>query len=252
MLSLLRLPARALAMVKKRVKVGVPTLRCYDKLIRLCRHLLNDSHPCIEAEILILDNGGKIRRNATLDALEAWCPMERIKVASPPYNLGVPKSWNYLLEELGQCIITNDDALFGLEDIACFLKAAETFPDTFIFETDHPIGGFSTFYANKPELWMAMGGFDELLSPAYFEDNDCRWRLKQAGVPVVPVKLPSWSHDNSSTLHSGDEDYKRNHWCCFERNKAYYQKKWGGLPGDERFVAPFCAKEWPITNSSNS
>ena len=237
---------------KQRVRVGIPTLRCYDKLIRLCNHLLNDSHPCIEAEVLILDNGGKMKDSSAVDALAETCDLSRWKVMVPPYNLGVPKSWNHLLNMLGQCIISNDDTVFGLNDIACFLEAAKASPDTVLFETSHPIGGFSTFYANRPEIWLAMGGFDELLSPAYFEDNDCRWRLKQAGMPVVPVELPSWRHDNSSTLVSGDDDYKRMHWCCFERNKAYYQAKWGGLPGQEQFISPFCKTTWHTPNSSAS
>lgn len=226
-------------MTKQIVKVGVPTLTCYTKLIRLCHHLLNDEHPCIEARVFILDNGGNIEKNGTIDALKESCPEGSWKAMVAPYNFGVSVSWNFFLKNLGQCIIANDDVVFGLDDVAVFLREAQMHPEAMIIETNHPVGGFSTFYANRPEEWLGMGGFDELLSPAYFEDNDCRWRLAQAGNPVRKVDLPSWSHDNSSTLHSGDERYKRMHWCCFERNRAYYQLKWGGSPGGETFSTPF-------------
>jgi len=224
--------------MKKQIIVGIPTLHCYDKLIRLCDHLLNDSHPCIEAKAVIIDNGGQMEQQGALDALNERCG-GKFDAVQPAYNLGVAKSWNVLIRSFGRCIIANDDTVFGLNDIAKFLEAAEQSPETVIFETAHPIGGFSTFFVNKPEEWLAMGGFDELLSPAYFEDNDCRWRLKLAGKPVVPVELEGWSHDNSSTLHSGSIMHQRTHWCCFERNKMYYQAKWGGLPGCEQFSSPF-------------
>jgi len=102
-------PAKGLAMIKRRVSVGIPTLSCYDKLIRLCNHLLNDEHPCVEAEVLILDNGGRMRESGAVDALAENCDLSRWKIAVPPYNLGVAKSWNYLINQLNQCIIANDD-----------------------------------------------------------------------------------------------------------------------------------------------
>lgn len=228
-----------LAMGKQKIKVGIPTLHCYDRLVRLCDYLLNDKHPCIEAEILILDNGGQIGSSLVADRLATYCNLLKCQIITPPYNLGVAKSWNYLIGQLGQCIIANDDVVFGLNDIATFLKVANNNPEVILFETSDPVGGFSTFYVNRPQDWLEMGGFDELFAPAYFEDNDCRWRLLTEGNPVIPVNLPSWSHDNSGTLHSGSDRYKRMHWCCFERNKAYYQMKWGGLPGHEIHTIPF-------------
>jgi hypothetical protein len=226
-------------MPKRKIRVGIPTLSCYDKLIYLCDHLLNDEHPRLEAEVLILDNGGRMQNSGAINELAELCDTEKWKVAVPPYNLGVAKSWNYLINQLNQCIISNDDVVFGLNDIEMFLEAADANPGSILLETNHPVGGFSTFYVNRPELWLSMGGFDELFAPAYFEDNDCRWRLLVANNPAVKVNLPSWSHDNSSTLHRGDDHYKRMHWCCFERNKAYYQVKWGGLPGKEQFTTAF-------------
>lgn len=193
----------------------------------------------MEAEVLILDNGGRMKESGAVDALAENCDLSKWKIAVPPYNLGVAKSWNYLIDQLNQCIIANDDVVFGLNDIAAFLDAADANPGSILLEANDPVGGFSTFYVNRPERWLGMGGFDELFAPAYFEDNDCRWRLLVEDNPAIKVNLPSWKHDNGSTLYSGDDRYKRMHWCCFERNKAYYQAKWGGLPGKEQFTSPF-------------
>jgi GT2 family glycosyltransferase len=224
--------------MKKQVTVGIPTLYCYDRLSRLCARLLGDVHPCIEARIVIIDNGGELNNSPHFHALDNDI-LEGIKIIQPSYNLGVPASWNLLIKECGQCIIANDDALFGLAEIARFLEEAEKNPAAIMFETHHSIGGFATFYVNKPEEWLQMGGFDELFGPAYFEDNDCRWRLKNAGNPVVQVALDGWSHDNGGTLYSGSAMHRRTHWCCFERNKSYYKMKWGGLPGAETSSIPF-------------
>ena len=113
------------------------------------------------------------------------------------------------------------------------------FPEVVVFEGKDPVAGFSTFYVDKPDVWLKMGGFDELFNPSYFEDNDCRYRLHLAGFPVKKVLLRGWRHDNSSTLASGDESYKRMHWCLYQRNRSYYIRKWGGLPGSEVHSSPF-------------
>lgn len=225
-------------MTKLRVPVGIPTLRCYDKLLRLCESLLNDEHECIEADVFILDNGGSFTDSPFAQELRN-VKHPNFTIAVAPFNFGVSMSWNYFLSHLGKCIVANDDVVFSLADVAKFLEAANESPETVIFETNHPVGGFSTFYVNRPDVWQEMGSFDELYSPAYFEDNDCRYRLQLTGNPVVKVDLPGWSHDNSSTLQSGSNEYRRTHWSCFERNKRYYKMKWGGLPGAETFSIPF-------------
>ena len=218
--------------------VAIPTLTQYGKLLGLCRRLLHEiePRPSLSIRILILDNGGKLLEASEGRELAA---NNRVRIVIPPYNLGVAGSWNYFARTAGRCIISNDDVLFSQTSIHEFEDAANRNPDAVIIENDHPVGGFSTFLLNRPEKWMELGGFDELLNPAYFEDNDARIRLRLAGNPVRKVRLSNWHHDNSSTLNNSSEDYKRMHWCMYARNKAYYIKKWGGEPGNERYNQPF-------------
>lgn len=226
-------------MTKKKVTIpiAIPTLHCYDKLARLCSHLDRDEHEYIGIEFYILDNGGRLSEHSassTLKNLES-----PIYTAVPSSNLGVAASWNYFVKELGRCIIANDDALFSRKDIELFLNAATESPDSILFEPANDGGGFTVIYINQPEQWMTHGGFDEAFSPAYFEDNDARWRLKLMNNPCVGVYLFDWSHDNSSTLYLGSQEYQQRHWSSFKKNQLYYQEKWGGMPNAETFSTPF-------------
>lgn len=224
----------------KTVTIGIPTLSCYDKLTRLCKFLSEDNSADISLQFFILDNGGKLVQSEWIEHLRALnIP---ISIETAPYNLGVSPSWNRIIQKNGRCIISNDDVIFSKHDISLFLKAATKNPDSIIFDVAGPKGGFNVFLMNRPDLWMEVGGFDEAFAPAYFEDDDAYRRLDLMGLPRVRVDLRDWKHDTSSTLHSASEEYQRNHWCCFFRNQLYFQKKWGGLPGQELFSHPFNVK----------
>lgn len=223
------------------VKIGIPTLTCYEKLTRLCTLLDNDNSSNLAIEFYILDNGGKLLQSPWLDELKKIKSLITIETA--PYNLGVAPSWNRIIKKLGRCLISNDDATFSKRDIELFLNAAQQDRESIIFDVAGNGGGFNVFFMNRPELWLESGGFDEAFAPAYFEDDDAYHRLNLMGLPRVRVQLLDWSHETSSTLHTSNEEYKRNHWCCFFRNQLYYQKKWGGLPGQELFSVPFNAKQ---------
>ena len=69
--------------------------------------------------------------------------------------------------------------------------------------------------------------------------NDADRRLTLAGLSRSKVVLPGWSHANSSTLYDGTPEYQAQHWQNFHRNGMYYLRKWGGAPGQERFLTPF-------------
>lgn len=224
------------------INLCIPTLRRYDLLLRLCTVIAKRIFPvypnlCVH----ILDNGGLLEVSKECEDLNHISQQIPLYIETPSYNLGVPGSWNHFIRRHGQCFVLNDDVLITAKSINSFLRAVSREPEATIFETDHPVAGFSMFFINKPELWLSMGGFDELLSPAYFEDNDCRYRLRLAGCPVIKVRVDDWQHDNSSTLLTADQSYRRMHWCLYRRNKRYYIHKWGGLPGHEQWLKPFNA-----------
>ena len=53
--------------------------------------------------------------------------------------------------------------VFAEEAIDCFASASIAFPEVVVFEVKDPVAGFSTFYVNKPDVWLKIGGFDECL-----------------------------------------------------------------------------------------
>ena len=219
--------------------VCIPTLKRYDLLVRLCLSLNSESCRDLRLRIFILDNGAGLLDSCLWRSSQEHFVFAKPEVIVPKYNLGVAGSWNYFLKQFPSCIVANDDVVFSRETIDSFAWASLAFPEVLIFEGKDPVAGFSTFYVSNSDVWMKMGGFDELFNPAYFEDNDCRYRLRLAGCPVKKVFLRGWQHDNSSTLASGDESYKRMHWCLYQRNRSYYIRKWGGLPGGEAYSSPF-------------
>jgi GT2 family glycosyltransferase len=221
------------------VKVGVPTLHRYDLMARFCLSFAEEKQPCLIPEITILDNGGDFLSSDEGRALMRNDNLPPIRVVVPEYNFGVAKSWNYFAKNLGQCIISNDDVVMTTKTIKNFVDAFNCNQDACIIEGSHKNEGFSTFFLANAGKWLSLGGFDECFYPAYFEDDDTRYRLKIAGFPTVKIDISDWRHDNSSTLHGSDHQYQRSHWGSFFRNQAYYIQKWGGLPGFEKFVMPF-------------
>lgn len=224
----------------KVIRIGIPTLSQYSLLNQLIITLSCNLKEYFNYEIRIIDNGGTLQQSEEAKNINSATSAKlKITIETPSYNLGVAKSFNYLISKLGKCIICNDDVLFNDKDVIAMMQTAEKHPNYVIVEVDDPISGFSTFYVNRPEAIHLIGGFDELFSPAYFEDNDMRYRLKLNGYSIENAVLPCWKHRRSSTLKKSTELYKRMHWCNFYRNRNYYLMKWGGLPGNEQYQTPF-------------
>ena len=99
---------------------------------------------------------------------------------------------------------------------------------------------FSCFLISKAchELYR----FDENFVPAYHEDNDYHRRMTLAGDGdrIFSVNVP-FLHYGSVTINR-DEKTKAAWGAKFEKCRAYYVKKWGGLPGAETFETPFDEK----------
>ena len=217
------------------IRVGIPTLHCYNRLTRLLQALDDSSCSDFTLDFTIVDNGGKLAESSWMEQISAL--KSEVHILIPPKNLGVSASFNVMLRLLGQCIIANDDIMVSKEDIGALVQKADECPESmFVGEQE---GGWTIFWANRPGKWLSMGGFDENFYPAYYEDNDADRRLALADLHRTKVLLPSWSHDNSSTLHDGSREHKQAHWVSFHENGLYYQRKWGGMPGSEVFTTPF-------------
>lgn len=101
---------------------------------------------------------------------------------------------------------------------------------------------YACFTVDEQFFRRVPGGFDEEYYPAYFEDDDMKYRLdllaKKSGVPAVDHRAPEAYYDHArSQTRANDPD------CVsdkqFQTNRARYMMKWGGSPGNERFTRAF-------------
>jgi GT2 family glycosyltransferase len=104
-------------------------------------------------------------------------------------------------------------------------------------ERPHP--DFSCFLIDK-YCWTRVGPFDPHFRPAFREDQDYHWRMKQAGVEAVCIDLP-FLHYASQTVKNNPKDAEKvAKWDGFR--ERYYKEKWGGMWPEEKFKEPFDSK----------
>jgi GT2 family glycosyltransferase len=97
---------------------------------------------------------------------------------------------------------------------------------------------FFCFGVHIPELVNKVGWFDENFIPAYFEDNDMHYRMQLAGVQsLIDTDIPVF-HEGSMT-QKFDRNNPNTSSHRFESNRAYYIRKWGGMPTEEKYRVPF-------------
>lgn len=95
---------------------------------------------------------------------------------------------------------------------------------------------YDALAAFNVEAFDAVGGWDENFK-GYFSDNDVYRRLRMAGYPTFEAGFPV-EHLGSQTIHSDPERQRQNS-IDFPAAALYYEKKWGGSPGNETFDIPF-------------
>lgn len=100
---------------------------------------------------------------------------------------------------------------------------------------------FSFFMVDKT-FFDKVGEFDENFIPCYFEDNDMHYRIKQAGYIAYRTLSSLYLHYGSQTLKQ-DRSLATTVSPLFEKNRKYYEKKWGGSPSNEKYIKPFDGKD---------
>jgi hypothetical protein len=102
-------------------------------------------------------------------------------------------------------------------------------------------------WAATRKLLDVIGPFDESFVPAWFEDNDSHYRIFGSGFQAL--SYAPYFHYASQTVNGGgpiSEARKSETQVMFDANKAYYVKKWGGLPGRETYTVPFGANKTSV------
>ena len=203
--------------------VGIPTINRADLLNQALPKYARD-FPTVH--IIILDNG-----NQTI-----WQEADNVFVINLGENLGVARSWNWLMEKgfgIGyeNALILNDDIYLGKTE-AQIEDYINKFPDHGFFVGKEV--NWSAFVVRKSTI-ETIGGFDPAFFPAYFEDNDFCYRMRLAGITRdQDYFLNPEVYRNSMTIKK-DQSLNAN----FEKNRAYFIRKWGGQPNEEKYKKPF-------------
>ena len=211
--------------------LGVPRLSEQELLIEMLDSIFQSTWK--PTRFFLVDNG-------SIQIFE--CMDQNIEIIRPVQNLGVAASWN-LIHKLAaplSVVLLNADCAVA--------------PDTFEKMFDVPGPAIVCAYAFgcvriDHEIWEKVGDFDEQFWPAYYEDADYRQRCKLAGVEIVnwdiePSSLvsPGRTRSVNGIVH-GKLDFGwpgpgtiHEH---IEANKARFVRKWGGMPGEEKFSVAY-------------
>lgn len=157
------------------------------------------------------------------------------------HNRGLAKSWNEGIAEAYDdgcdvVLVVNDDVVFGDGALDAMAECAMENRDNFVI-TVLDTSEFSCFAIN-PIALETIGWFDENFFPIYWEDIDYLRRASLAGLERMKCLEADVQHGGSSSLKVSDE-YERQHHKTFKRNRTYYERKWGGYNGNERYSRPF-------------
>lgn len=207
---------------KLKFLVGIPTINRADLLNEVLEKYFIDFK---ENHIFIIDNGNQeiIKRD------------ENFEILKSNINLGVAKSWNLILEkaielEYPRVLILNDDIYLGKnsEEIKFLIDS--------LYHTDliHSQKNFCAFILTT-FAYKLYGGFDESFYPAYFEDNDFKYRLKLEGGYIKESNVLDPEVYRNSMSIKKNIDLNSN----FQKNEYRFIQKWGGLPNEELFTKPF-------------
>lgn len=233
--------------------VGIPTLDRPESLKRCVEAVLRST--VTPKDICVVDNGG----NVDPDTLPAG-GATHIEVVKTPYNLGVAASWNLLHDMYApsDIIYLNDDVILERETAADILSAPRDYFLVFI-KVPRSYGGYRQFterpdmlwygggwscFLQREDCWHAVGRYDELYWPAYWEDSDYGIRLTLAAVRPHVYACESFfkhgmSHRDVAPFAAMSQE-TREHISRFARwNGARFMLKWGEDFRRKPFAAPF-------------
>lgn len=208
--------------------------------------LLNKAIKSIElfwSNTLIIDNSNhKDLRKKDLFSAD-------VRVYEPPVPLTFSQTMN-LLHRFGseqRCdviIFMHNDAEADVGTAEKFLLAIEKMQKEgrkwgVVFTNYHTLAAFNMKAVKETGPW-------DTILPHYFSDCDYYRRLHLAGYEHVKTGLNVIHHNNGASTIKSDAQLEHINNRTFPLYQSYYQSKWGGLPGKERFTMPF--NRYPINS----
>lgn len=162
-------------------------------------------------------------------------------IINPPVPLSFTQSMNFeflLTKEFGKkyCVHMHSDAVVPPEAFAQLLEYARRMDIEgrrwMILYTLYDV-----LCCYNVDAVLEVGGYDTNFA-AYFSDNDLWQRAKVAGFECINTDIQGISHEGSATINS-DPKLQFLNGQTFPLYSYYYQQKWGGEPGHEKFTVPF-------------
>jgi GT2 family glycosyltransferase len=204
-----------------RVALGIPTINRSDLLLEA---LETYDKTWIDRHIYIVDNGDQ-----DIPSKNPW-----VKIHRPAANMGVSASWNWIMKKAfsdgyTHVALLNDDIVWKKE-ISEIEKFIHLNPAGL-----YNFGGTWCCFILSYQTFLTVGGFDEDFFPAYFEDNDYCYRCRLASIPrKIDNFFSPEIYRNSMTIEKNPALNQN-----FSKNEKFFCDKWGGLPGEEKYLFPF-------------
>jgi GT2 family glycosyltransferase len=179
-------------------------------------------------KIYVVDNGHQ--------DIKSKIKHPNIEVIENEKNVGVANSINQLCNLIFEwndyAIILNDDIYLGRKD----------------WEVDNLLTNFQKDFYVTMQDWCAfimpkktfkeVGEFDGEFFPAYYEDDDYKYRMKLKGKNIFQIPfLNPFLFQNSQTIEK-EPSFRP----LIENCKKRFIEKWGGEPNHEKFKTPFNKK----------
>lgn len=205
-------------------------------------------------EILIVDNTRNGYLYGQRDIVDGAGRLVRSVSTLPTYrdpdghNLGVAGAWNVgaravLDRKLDWLVIVSTSMLFGPELHTTFRREIEAHEGAQIVEC---MGNSWHLIAIARSTLETVGLFDENFWPAYEESIDWGYRQKLLG-----LEAQGWPRVWCNAMSVGAALHvKRENWdapsCPAQPLLDYYDEKWGGPKGQERYTRPFGDASLPL------
>lgn len=157
-------------------------------------------------------------------------------------NLGCSKSWNWFIKNVPQLrIIINNDIEFFPDTIEKIVEGYITNQESAIIAPQYNAGVDETFscFTMTDKVINEVGLFDEEFTPAYYEDSDYKYRCRLKNLPITLIQEAGYHHHHCATTHRFTPEQLQNHYNLTHKNSVRFVQKWGGLPGEEKFMTPF-------------
>lgn len=216
-----------------KLSIVIPTLNRADLLQELLLVLLQQSDNF--EHLLIIDNGNQ----------NLMVKHPKISVYTPGRNLGVAASWNFGIDKLFEnndithVLALNDDIILGNEQLLVIKRIIRQNPNYWFY-----VGNYywSVWAISRHccEIMLNTYGyvFDSIFWPAYCEDNDFHYRLGM----LNNNKYFGSIEDFVPNVCRNSMTSKANPVINHKRSLQVYKRKWGGTPGNEKFIVPFDGK----------